>query len=76
MELGCGFLEAVYQEALEIEFKLRGIPFESQKLLDLKYKGIKLKKKYMPDFLVFEKIILEIKAETQITNIDEAQLHN
>ena len=74
--MGCGFLEAVYQEVLEIEFKLRGIPFESQKLLDLKYKGTKLKKKYISDFLVFEKIILEIKAESQITNIDEAQLHN
>ena len=59
------FFRSRYQEVLEIEFKLRGIPFESQKLLDLKYKGTKLKKKYMPDFLVFEKIILEIKAESK-----------
>lgn len=74
--LGCGFLEAIYQEALEIEFGLRKIPFESQKQLEINYKGIKLKKKYNPDFVVFDKIILEIKAENQLTNIDEAQLHN
>lgn len=74
--LGCGFLEAVYQEALEIEFKIREIFFESQKQLSIKYKETELKKKYGPDFVVFNKIITEIKAETQLTNIDEAQLHN
>ncbi|MGR3220192.1 MAG: GxxExxY protein [Candidatus Anammoxibacter sp.] len=74
--LGCGFLEAVYQEALEIEFDLRNIPFESQKQLGINYKGTKLKKKYSADFFIFNKIILEIKAEKQLTNIDEAQLHN
>ncbi|ODS33730.1 MAG: putative orf [Candidatus Scalindua rubra] len=74
--LGCGFLEAVYQEAIEIEFGLRNIPFESQKQLEIKYKGVTLRKKYSPDFLVFNKIILEIKAEAKLTNIDEAQLHN
>ena len=74
--LGCGFLEAVYQEALEIEFGLRKIPFESQKQLEIEYKGVTLKKKYSPDFLVFDKIIVEIKAESQLTTNDEAQLHN
>tara|TARA_B100000315_G_C14317484_1_gene469219 strand:- start:283 stop:651 length:369 start_codon:yes stop_codon:yes gene_type:complete len=74
--LGCGFLEAVYQEAMEIEFEIRKIPFESQKQLAIKYKGVELKKKYIPDFVVFEKIITEIKAEAKLTNIDEAQLHN
>lgn len=74
--LGCGFLEAVYQEAIEIECGLRDASFESQKQLEIKYKGITLRKKYSPDFLVYNKIILEIKAETKLTNIDEAQLHN
>src|SRR4030067_38739 len=74
--LGCGFLEAVYQEALEIEFGLSKIPFESQKQLEIEYKGVTLKKKYSPDFLVFDKIIVEIKAESQLTTNDEAQLHN
>lgn len=74
--LGCGFLEAVYQEALEIEFGFRKIPFESQKQLEIEYKGVTLKKKYNPDFLVFDKIIVEIKAESQLTTNDEAQLHN
>ena len=74
--LGCGFLEAVYQEALEIEFGLRKIPFESQKQLEIEYKGVTLKKKYSPDFLVFDKIIVEIKAESQLTTNGEAQLHN
>ena len=74
--LGCGFLEAVYQEAIEIEYGLRDIPFESQKQLEIKYKGVTLRKKYSPDSLVFSKIILEIKSEAKLTNIDEAQLHN
>ena len=74
--LGCGFLEAVYQEAIEIEYGLRDIPFESQKQLEIKYKGVTLRKKYSSDFLVFSKIILKIKFEAKLTNIDEAQLHN
>ena len=74
--LGCGFLEAVYQEAIGIEYGLRDIPFESQKQLEIKYKGVTLRKKYSPDFLVFSKIILDIKSEAKLTNIDEAQLHN
>ena len=74
--LGCGFLEAVYQEAIEIEYGLRDIPFESQKQLEIKYKGVTLRKKYSSDFLVFSKIILKIKFEAKLTNIDEARLHN
>ena len=50
-KLGPGFLEAVYQEALEIELELRGVPFVSQEDLDIYYKTRKLKKKYRPDFL-------------------------
>ncbi len=61
-ELGSGFLEAVYQEALEREFEAQNIPFESQPLVEISYKGKPLDKKYQPDFLCFDDIIVEIKA--------------
>ncbi|MCC6575323.1 MAG: GxxExxY protein [Planctomycetes bacterium] len=66
--LGPGYLEAVYQEALEIEFGLRGIPFDSQKELEIRYKDRALKKKYVPDFLCFGKIVVEIKAMERLTD--------
>ena len=59
-EKGSGFLEAVYQECLEIEFELRELPFRAQMALDLTYKGRKLKQRYIPDFLCYESIILEL----------------
>lgn len=74
--LGCGFLEAVYQEALELEFADDNIPFESQKLININYKGRIMKKEYIADFLCYEKVIVEIKAIKQITEIEEAQLLN
>lgn len=61
-ELGCGFLEAVYQECLAIEFTHKGIPFEEQKELQLSYRGKILEKTYRPDFICYGKIIVEIKA--------------
>ncbi len=75
-ELGSGFLEAVYQEALEIELSLRGIPFEAQKELAIFYKGRRLKKTYAADFLTFGKVIVEIKAIDRLTSGDEGQLLN
>ena len=69
-------LKFIKHQAVEIEYGLRDIPFESQKQLEIKYKGVTLRKKYSPDFLVFSKIILEIKSEAKLTNIDEAQLYN
>jgi GxxExxY protein len=75
-ELGNGFLEPVYQESLEIELVLRKIPFESQKRLDLFYKGVELKKEYIPDFVCYGKIIVEIKALERLTNIEYAQIIN
>lgn len=75
-EKGCGFLEAVYQECLEIEFELQGMLFVPQMQLALTYKGRPLKQKYIPDFLLFDKIILEIKAVTQLADEHRAQLHN
>ncbi len=75
-EKGCGFLEDVYQECLEIEFELQEIPFEAQYPLKLKYKGRSLRKKYVPDFICFEKIIVEIKAVQEIANEHRAQVQN
>lgn len=74
--LGTGFLEPVYQEALAIEFSMKGIPFEREKQLELYYKQVKLEKKYVPDFVCFGQIILEIKVLSQLTNIEVAQLIN
>ena len=61
-ELGSGFLEAVYQEAIEIEFQLRGIPYEREKLLNIEYKGHTLTKHYNANFICYDKIIVETKA--------------
>jgi len=74
--LGHGFLEAVYQEALELELADRGIPFESQKALRIQYKGRFLEQIYVSDFLVFEQVIAEIKALDALTPREEAQLLN
>jgi GxxExxY protein len=75
-EMGCGFLEAVYQECLEKEFSNRGIPFQPQIALELTYKGELLKQIYKPDFICFEKIIIEIKAVKEIAPEHQAQLLN
>ncbi|MCW3786752.1 GxxExxY protein [Plebeiibacterium sediminum] len=61
-QLGPGFLEAVYQEALEMEFEKQNIPFERQKKLTIIYEGKALRKYYVADFVCYGKIILEIKA--------------
>ena len=75
-ELGCGFLEAVYQEALEKEFRMQGISFKPQPVIEIKYKGQPLEKKYQPDFICFGEIIIEIKAISSLSGIEEAQLIN
>ena len=72
--MGPGLLEAVYQECLEIEFELRNILFLSKPKLDLYYKNKKLNKFYIPDFICFNEIIIEIKAEKQLCKADEAQI--
>ena len=73
---GSGFLEAVYQECLAIEFAERGIPFEEKPRLSLDYKGRRLKHEYQPDFLCFDCIILEIKAVKQLSDQHRAQVIN
>jgi GxxExxY protein len=75
-EKGCGFLEAVYQECLEIEFALQDLPFQPQSELHLTYKGRQLKQTYIPDFICFGKIIVEIKAVSEVIDEHRAQVHN
>jgi len=75
-EKGCGFLEGVYQECLEIEFELQNIPFISQQKLDLQYKGQSLTQQYIPDFVCYEQIIVEIKAVKELRDEHRAQLFN
>ena len=75
-ELGCGFLEAVYQEALELELRRKNIPFISQPVVNLFYKDEQLQKKYLPDFICYDKIVVEIKALDILTGKEEAQIIN
>ncbi|MBT3299380.1 MAG: GxxExxY protein [Candidatus Marinimicrobia bacterium] len=75
-EMGCGFLEPVYQECLEKELTLQGIPFDAQKIVALNYKGQKLDKVYKPDFFCYDKIIVEIKAVSKLNNEFRAQIIN
>ena len=75
-QLGNGFLEAVYQEALEIELRLRNIPFTREKQLKIKYKGKELKKYYTADYVCYDNIILELKALSELTNTNDAQVLN
>ncbi len=75
-QLGPGFLEAVYQEALEIELRECGVPFLSQKELSIFYKGRLLKKTYISDLICYEKIVVELKALDRLTGRETAQLLN
>ena len=75
-ELGCGFLEAVYQEALEQEFNCQEIAFKAQPVIEIAYKGKILNKTYQPDFICYDKVIVEIKAIYSLSGIEEAQLIN
>lgn len=75
-EMGCGFLEAVYQECLEREFTRQRIAFVSQRELVLHYKGDQLTQTYKPDFICFEHIIVELKAVKELAGEHRAQTHN
>jgi GxxExxY protein len=75
-ELGPGFLETVYQEALEIEFNNQGIPYEREKELKIYFKGTELRKRYNADFVCYDKIILETKAVKALTDDHRAQIIN
>jgi GxxExxY protein len=74
--LGSGFLEAVYEEAMEKEFLVQRIPFKKQVKMELYYEGQKMNKYYRADFLCYDSIILEIKAVSHIPDVFCAQLKN
>jgi len=75
-ELGTGFLEAVYEEALEIEFHKQQIPYQKQVRLHLNYEGQQLKKMYRADFICYDKIILELKVVQNVPIVFYKQLKN
>lgn len=75
-ELGSGMREIVYGDALEIEFKLRGIPFQREQTFNVVYKGVELQHKFKCDFVCFNNIIVELKAEKELTDIDRSQIIN
>lgn len=75
-KLGCGFLESVYAEALELEFKKANIPYEREKKLPVYYEGKKLSKFFRADFVCYEQIILELKSTKFITEADQKQTIN
>jgi len=75
-QLGHGFLEAVYQEALAVEMTAREIPFQREVMLPIRYKGQLLQCGYRADFICFGEIVAELKAIGQLTGTDEAQAIN
>ena len=75
-EVGCGFLEAIYQEALLLEFARRRIPFQSPMKLPLEYKGTLLTQEFFADIACYDKILLERKAVSDLCEAHEAQPHN
>ena len=73
---GCGFLESVYQECLNLEFGLQQIPFKAQVPLPLSYKSVPLTQRYSADFVCYEKVIVELKAVSAIADEHRAQVLN
>jgi len=75
-EKGCGFTEPIYQECLRIEFERQGIPFFAQPKLELEYKGTKLEQFFIPDFVCFGCIVIELKALSKLVDEHRAQVLN
>ena len=75
-QMGPGFVEAVYQECMEIELTDRGIPYVPQRQLRLWYKDKELKQVFIPDFFCFDKIVVEIKATSDLNNDFRSKVHN
>ena len=74
--LGPGFLEAVYQEALEMEFVKRGIPYVREKELNITYDGVVLKQAYRADFVCYDNVIVELKAVAHLDDAHRSQVYN
>jgi GxxExxY protein len=74
--LGCGFVEPVYQDALEIELRLRGVPFEREPEVRIRYKDAEIPSRYKPDFFCYGEIVVELKALEILTAIEEQQILN
>jgi GxxExxY protein len=74
--LGYGFLESVYQEALEIEFLKRGIPYEREKELKIYYEGKAMRQTYRADFVCYNNIIVELKAVAHLDDMHRSQIYN
>lgn len=75
-QMGSGFVESVYQECMEIELRVRDIPLLAQSTLELRYKNTTLMQTFKPDFICHDKIIVEIKATSGLTDQNRAQVHN
>jgi len=75
-QLGCGFLEPVYQEALALELAARNVPNSREVDLPVFYKGHQLKTAYRADFLCYESVIVELKALAKLSGTEEAQILN
>ena len=74
--LGAGFLEKVYQDALEVEFKRRNIPYEREKMFKIIYKGVELQHVFQSDFVCYDEYIVELKAVKELDDIHRAQVIN
>lgn len=75
-ELGTGFLEAVYQDALELEFRTQGIPYVREAKIPVFYKGHRLDKEYYADFICYGRIVVELKCVSRLVNANKAQVLN
>jgi GxxExxY protein len=75
-EKGCGFLEAVFQECLELELRLQRLPFETQKVIPLTYKGLPMVQTYKADLVCFGKVLVELKAVSELADEHRAQVLN
>ena len=75
-QLGCGFLEPIYQEAFALELKTRQIPYSRELKFPVSYKGQRLQNHYRPDFICFDSVIVELKALSSLSSVEESQLIN